>query len=123
MFGKLVLLAFVVLGIMMAVPNTRPILVDQVTPVMDGVKAKLVPRRLEVMADQLSVRVGRGEDFPNNWEGWLNRDYSSAPEDPWGNLYYLQTGRRSFTVGSMGPDGQQGTPDDITHERELPGGR
>jgi hypothetical protein len=86
---------------------------------MNGFKAKLVPTRLETMADQLSVRVNRGEGFPSSWESWLQRDYSGVPEDPWGNLYYLQIGRRSFTVGSMGPDGVQGNEDDIKVTRNL----
>jgi hypothetical protein len=112
-------LIIVVLGIAMAVPSTRAMMEEKAAPVMNGVKAKLVPGRLEVMADQLEIRVGRGEGYPNNWPGWLERDYSSAPEDPWGHLYYLQIGRDRFTVGSVGPDGAEGTPDDIKLERRL----
>ncbi len=119
MFGKLFLIILVVLGVMMAVPSTRAMMEDRARPVADGLKAKLVPRRLEVMADQLEVRVGRGESFPNNWEGWLRRDFSGAPEDPWGTMYYLQTTRSGFTVGSNGPDGKQNTDDDIKVERRL----
>jgi hypothetical protein len=72
------------------------------------------------MADQLDVRLGRAEGFPDRFDGWLRRDYSGVPEDPWGNIYYLQVGRRDYTVGSMGPDGVQGTADDITETRRLP---
>ena len=85
---------------------------------MNSMEARLVPGRLQAMADQMEVRVSRGEGYPNNWPGWLQRDYSSAPEDPWGNLYFLVIGRSDFTVGSMGPDGLQGTPDDITLKRK-----
>ena len=119
MLGKIILLLIVVLGIAMAVPSTRATMMDKAAPVMNKVKAKLVPKRLEVMADQLLVRVNRGEGFPGSWEGWLQRDFSGVPEDPWGNLYYLQTGRGSFTVGSKGPDGVQGNDDDIKHTRQL----
>ncbi len=119
MFGKLILLIILVLGIAMAVPSTRNAMMEKAAPVMNGVKAKLVPRRLETMADQLTVRVSRGEGFPGSWEGWLKRDYSGVPEDPWGNLYYFQQGRGSFTVGSMGPDGVQNNEDDIKVTRQL----
>jgi len=119
MLGKIILLVIVVLGIGMAIPSTRAAMMDKAAPVMNGVKAKLVPARLEAMADQLEVRVNRGEGFPNNWEGWLQRDFSSAPEDPWGHLYYLQQSRGSFTVGSVGPDGTQNTDDDIKVTRRL----
>jgi hypothetical protein len=119
MLGKLILLIIAVLGIGMAVPSTRATMVEKAAPVMNKMKAKLVPGRLEVMADQLEVRVNRGEGFPGNWEGWLRRDYSSVPEDPWGALYYIQTGRGSFTVGSMGPDGVANNDDDIKVTRQL----
>ena len=89
--------------------------------VLMGVKARIVPGRLEAMADQLEARIGRGESFPTNWEGWLERDFSSVPEDPWDNYYYLQVSRRDFTVGSMGPDGRPNTGDDIKVTRRLAG--
>ncbi len=92
---------------------------EKAAPVLDGMKAKLVPRRLEVMADQLAIRVNRGEGFPSSWEGWLQRDYTGVPEDPWGNLYYLEQGRGRFTVGSKGPDGVQNNADDIKVTRDL----
>ena len=119
MLGKIILLLILALGIGMAVPSTRAKMVDLAAPVMNKFKAKLVPGRLEVMADQLEIRVNRGEGYPSNWEGWLNRDYSSIPQDPWGALYYLQTSRSGFTVGSVGPDGVQGNADDIKVTRKL----
>lgn len=115
--GKLILVIFVALGLGMAIPSTRAMMEAKAAPVMNRMKAKLVPGRLQAMADQLEVRVSRGEGYPNNWPGWLERDYSSSAQDPWGNLYFLVIGRSDFTVGSMGPDGLQGTPDDITLKR------
>lgn len=119
MLGKLFFLLLAVLGIGMAVPQTRAKMTEAAAPVLNGFKAKLVPARLEAMADQLDVRLGRGEGFPANWEGWLNRDFSSAPTDPWGNLYFLQSGRGSYTVGSKGPDGVENTADDIKVTRQV----
>lgn len=119
MLGKIILLVIVVLGIGMAIPGTRATMLDKAAPVLDGFKAKLVPARLEAMADQLEVRVGRGEGFPPSWESWLKRDFSGVPEDPWGKLYYLQQSRGSFTVGSAGPDGRENTTDDIKVTRQL----
>lgn len=119
MVGKLILALLVVLGIGMTVPSTRAKMEEAAAPVMDRFKAKLVPTRLEAMADQLEVRLKRGEGFPGNWEAWLDRDYTGAPQDPWGNVYYLQGGRGSFTVGSMGPDGMENTADDIKVMRTI----
>lgn len=120
MVKKLIMLAFVALAVGMAVPSSRARIADSVTPIKDEIGARLVPRRIEVMADQLDVRLGRGEGLPGAFDGWLRRDYSGVPEDPWGNVYFLQEGRRDYTVGSMGPDGVQGTPDDITETRRYP---
>ena len=52
---------------------------------------------------------------PSKWDGpYLKRD---APADPWGNPYqYVCPGQHnpdSFDVWSFGPDGVNGTPDDI----------
>lgn len=119
MIGKLILLVILLAGIGMAVPSTRAKMEDAVAPVMNKMKAKLVPSRLEAMADQIEVRLGRGQGYPGSWEGWLRREYSGVPEDPWGNVYYLQTNRNGFTVGSTGPDGQPNTDDDITVARRV----
>jgi hypothetical protein len=122
MLGKIILVIIVVLGLAMAVPSTRATLLEQAAPVMNQFKAKLVPSRLDAMADQLAVRVNRGEGYPSSWESWLQRDFTGDPKDPWGNLYYLQTSRRGFTVGSAGPDGVEGNADDLKVTRNL-GGR
>lgn len=123
MLKKLMMLVFVALAVGMAVPSTRAQIADSVRPLKDEMGARLVPRRIEVMADQMDVRLGRGEGLPGNFEGWLRRDYSGTPEDPWDNQYFLIQGRRDYTVGSMGPDGVQGTPDDIIEKRRYPGAR
>ena len=124
MVKKLIMLLFVVLAVGMAVPSTRAeIEARAIQPVMDNIGKRIAPGRLEAMADQLDVRLGRAEGLPERFDGWLRRDYSSSEEDPWGNIYYLETGRRDYTVGSMGPDGIQGTEDDIRVTRQFPGGR
>ncbi len=124
MVKRLFLLLFAVAAVAMAVPSSRQRIQDDVfTPIRDDIGARLVPRRLRVMADQLDVRLSRAEGLPTNFEGWLRRDYSGPETDPWGNSWYLRPGRSSYTVGSMGPDGQQGTEDDIVETRNLQRGR
>lgn len=123
MVKKLLMLVVAAVAVAMAVPSSRQQIQDRVfTPIKDDIGNRLVPRRLRVMADQLDVRLGRGEGLPaaNVFEGWLRRDYSGPEVDPWGNAWYLAPGRSSYTVGSMGPDGRRGTEDDITEARNLP---
>ena len=120
MFKKLLMLVFVALAVGMAIPSTRAQIADSVRPIKDEIGNRLVPRRLDVMADQLDVRLGRGEGLPENFHGWLRRDYSGVPDDLWEISYFIQAGRRDYTVGSMGADGIQGTEDDITVTRRYP---
>ncbi len=124
MVKKLIMLVFLALAVGMAVPSTREQIVERAfVPVKDEIGRRLVPRRIEVMADQLDVRLSRGEGLPQNFEGWLRRDYSGSELDPWGRMYFIQVGRRNYTVGSMGPDGLQATDDDMTISRPLTNGR
>ena len=120
MVKRLIMLAFVVLAVAMAVPSWRAGIVESLMPIKHAVGNRLVPRRLDVMANQLDVRLNRGEGLPGNFEGWLRRDYSGSQFDPWDNEYYIEATRRDYTVGSMGPDAQQGTDDDITVTRRFP---
>lgn len=124
MIKKLFLFLLAALAVAMAVPRSRAeIQLRAVKPVMDNIGARIAPGRLKAMADQLDVRLGRGEGLPVEFEGWLRRDYSGPELDPWDRPWYLTTGRRQYTVGTMGPDGERGTDDDITESRDLPGGR
>lgn len=45
------------------------------------------------------------------------RGYTTVPRDPWDNEYRIVAGERrgKFEVQSNGPDGQEGTEDDITN--------
>lgn len=122
MVKKLFMLVVVAVAVAMAVPSTRQQIQDRVfTPITDDIGNRLVPRRLRAMGDQLDVRVQRGERLPdpNVFEGWLRRDYTGPETDPWGNAWYLTIGRSSYTVGSMGPDRERGTDDDLTESRST----
>ena len=41
--------------------------------------------------------------------------YQDVVEDPWGNDYYLELDGKKIIVWSWGPDGQEGTEDDISY--------
>jgi hypothetical protein len=122
MVKKLLLLILAVFAVAMAVPSTRQQIQDNVfTPIRDEIGNSLVPRRLRAMGDQLDVRVQRGERLPNPdaFDSWLRTYYSGPELDPWGRQWYLTPSRSSYTIGSMGPDGQRGNEDDIFETRSL----
>lgn len=113
MIKKLFYLAFIFFGVVMAVPSLRAEFTARTTPLVDELKVRFVPRTLDAMANQLDARLRRAEGLPTNFEGWLNRDFTGSPTDPWGNVYYVQPGPRDYFVGSMGPDGLRGNEDDV----------
>jgi len=120
MIKRLVLLALAVFAVGMAVPSTRARIQEEAfDPIKDAIGVRLTPGRLNAMADQLDVRLSRGEGFPQVFEGWLRRAYSGPELDPWENQWFIQIRRRDYAVGSMGPDGELGTADDITETRPL----
>lgn len=126
MVKKLFLVALAALAVGMAVPSTRVQIQDYtVVPVRDWIGSRLAPGRLDAMANQLDVRLGRGEDLPapTVFPSWIRRDYTGPETDPWGNPWYVSSNRRTYTVGSAGPDGEQGTDDDIFVTRSLEGVR
>jgi hypothetical protein len=121
MLKRLILLLFAAGAVAMAVPSSRQQIQDRVfTPITDDIGRRIVPRRLRAMADQLDVRLGRGEGLPQSFESWLRVYYTGPETDPWDNPWYLTPARSTYTVGSMGPDGQQGNDDDLTETRDLP---
>ena len=117
--GKLIMILILALAIGMSVPKTRAMIEGEVKPVVDRYKVKITRSRLKAMADELAVQVNRGEGYPPNWPAWLEMDFSGDPMDEWGHQYYMTHTTEGFTVGSDGPDGMQGTADDIRVRRDL----
>jgi general secretion pathway protein G len=44
-----------------------------------------------------------------------NEPYYKVEDDPWGNKYFIEPLDKSFRIKSFGPDGQDGTDDDISY--------
>lgn len=65
---------------------------------------KKYPESLEDM--EAPLRPGEG---PN---------YTEVIEDPWGNNYVLERDGNKIRVVSWGPDGQEGTDDDLMYPKE-----
>ena len=77
---------------------------------------------VRAIADAIrSYRVTNGK-FPDSIEALAARDarghseIEDLPKDPWGHDYVLRAGDKAgeFEVISMGPDGCENTPDDIS---------
>ena len=118
MIKKLFMLVLLGVVVAIAVPSTRARLV---TPIADSIKVKIVPRKLDVIADRLAASQARGEGLPAQQAlaGWIRRNAVGSTSDPWGNPYFLDPQRDGFVVGSIGPDGVKGTPDDFSERRRT----
>ena len=116
MIGKLILLLIVALGVALAIPSTRARITE---PVIERINLEITPRRLEMIATRLEEERGLGRPIPDSEAlgTWLLRNTSLSAEDPWGNRYFVQQRSDGFIVGSNGPDGERGTPDDMTASR------
>jgi general secretion pathway protein G len=58
-----------------------------------------------------------GADGPPGWNGpYVNR----MPPDPWGRPYRYAVDEDGYTLTSLGPDGLQGTDDDVSSGTKGP---
>ena len=73
--------------------------------------AQVLNARMEIR--QLAADVEQHHAFRGEWpDGWA--DLRRAAIDPWGNEYALEIVDGRPRVSSAGPDGEHGTPDDVT---------
>jgi hypothetical protein len=73
-------------------------------------------QRVLVRERSQGATLPRPRDFP---QFLAAREGQRAALDPWNEPYYLVTTRRSFRVGSAGPDRVRNTTDDIVSEPEA----
>lgn len=92
------------------------------TPLVDKVlnpsRSQGALREEQFILRELENQRQMGRTLPNagNFHDWVKRRVESVADglDPWGQPYYLASGRQGLIVGSPGPDRTAQTPDDIT---------
>jgi general secretion pathway protein G len=89
--------------------------------------ARLEIRNIETALDMFEISAGRYPtsdegllalvEQPSGVENWRPAFEHGVPDDPWGNVYAYRCPGQHNTIGfdlySLGPDGQEGTDDDI----------
>jgi len=93
-------------------------------------KAREETARTNVMAIANAVKMYRSTHgkLPQSLEVLAEKDergrseLDEIPKDPWGNEFMLREGDRptDWEVISMGPDGSEGTDDDISSKKKEP---
>jgi hypothetical protein len=114
---RLVLLVILAICVWVYFPETRSMLIDAASPVVDPVlrwsaKEEMAQIGRNVVAhERLTGEVPTGA----RWVPWLEYRYSSADmhRDPWGSYYQLEMGSDSVSILSLGPDRVRGTSDDF----------
>ena len=83
-------------------------------------EAGIEVKNLSSMVEQYMLK-GSPPKLPDTLEDLTqgrNPVTKKVPQDPWGSDYiYRKTGGRQFEIFSAGPDGQEGTEDDITADQ------
>lgn len=126
---KIVLIVLIVLGFAWSTDAGRERIQGVLRPVGEAL-TPLVDRALNPSRSQGAVReqqfilreletqrqMGRALPNAGNFHEWVKRRVESVADglDPWGQPYYLSSGRQGPIVGSPGPDRTPGTADDIT---------
>ena len=123
--GKILLLAALVLGAALYFPESRPVVMDMLAPVLNPVFRWQTNEELSSIVRELQKiqREGRqplplpGEEF----EAWMGRNFQGGESlDSWGNPYTMRIWRDSVGVVSRGPDLEIQTPDDIGVAMRVP---
>ena len=122
--GKLVLFLLLALGAALYFPQTRPVVLDTLAPVLNPIltwqtKGEMaqITRELQMINREGQALPEPGEDF----RAWMGRNFQGGDrEDSWGIPYSLTTWPDSVGVVSKGPDLEINTPDDILETALIP---
>ena len=68
---------------------------------------RMIKKKAPESLEEMQAPLKPGED-----------DFIKVEDDPWGNPYYLERDGRKIRVFSWGPDGLEGTEDDIVYPKE-----
>ena len=125
---KIILVGAVLLGAAWAYGPTRERIASALVPVAERlgpvgdlvaapVRRYTVQTELDFIADQILMHRTEGREVPTEqtFQTWLKKTVKTrwGGKDAWGSPYFLTQRRNQTAVGSVGPDGQRGTEDDL----------
>ena len=115
--GKIFLIAVVALLAGLAIPATRPKILEQIDPVLYPIHKWQNESEMDQIARELLAFERTYYRLPtdrNGFPGWMEGQF--APEsqaDTWGTPYELRVWTDSLSIVSGGPDRTIDTPDDL----------
>jgi hypothetical protein len=126
--AKKVLIVILLIGFAWAYPPTRARMALYAQPVLErmgpvGDRMVLPIQRyntrteINFILDQIHLAKTEAKEIPDErtFHRWMSKRIltKNNGKDPWNHPYYLIRVSGMFTVGSVGPDGQRGTGDDL----------
>jgi hypothetical protein len=118
---KLIVILLVALGAAFYFPSSRAVLLDKAGPLLNPAFRLATKAELEKVSRDLETyeRETNRLPPPREFTAWLeDRHAGDATHDSWGNSYVLVVRSNAFDVISLGPDGRQGTRDDLVNTRD-----
>lgn len=118
--GKVVLTALILLGLSLAIPQTRPTVIEHSEPVLYPVYMWQVKSEMERIGLEVTSFENQYYKLPTSaskFPGWLASRFKEekARTDSWGTEYRFKIWPDSFGIISAGPDREHATEDDILH--------
>lgn len=119
MVGRLLLLLGLVLGIGLYLPDSRAVMVNWVSPLLEPGRRWITNQELQQIATDFGIYLDARDLTPirrGEFDQWLDRRYPQARSrlDGWGARYTVRVARSGYEIISTGPDGILETSDDIT---------
>lgn len=119
--GRILGVLVILLATVLMVPSLRARARPQIEYVLSPVYRWEAKNRVHAIQRVLERERSQGSALPRpkDFNRFLAaREGDQAAVDPWNEPYYLVTTRRTFRVGSSGPDRQRSTTDDILSEAQ-----
>jgi hypothetical protein len=112
------LVLMVIFGFVAALyfPDSRQMIVDKAMPVLQPVLIWNAENEMEGLSRAVRTQARETYKLPTRreWSSWLDINFSGdGGVDPWGQVYSYRSWPDSFAIQSFGPDGLQGSPDDL----------
>jgi len=115
--AKFFILLILLLGAAFYFPQTRPMMLDVLVPVLNPVLSWQTKGEIAQINRELQTLYRTGQSLPARGEPfqeWMFRNFQGGSSlDAWGNTYSLNLWTDSVGVVSRGPDLEINTPDDI----------
>ena len=115
---KVIFILLILLGASLYFPQTRPVVVETLGPVINPVLTWQTKGEMDRIVRELQTMNEQGTTLPtpgDRFHRWMERQFfGGAKTDAWGVAYTLQINRDQLLVVSNGPDQEIGTADDLT---------